>query len=268
MAGKKLQGQAAIVTGGGRGIGAAAGRLLAQAGAGVVLVARTEEEIEAIASSLREEGMRAIAVTADVSDAQQVEEVVESSIEQFGRVDLLVNNAAVIYPLDQIAFIDPDEWAYNIHVNLVGPFQMIRNVLPLMIDQQYGRIVNVTSLAGVSPVPGGSAYCSAKAGLNMLTMTMAAEMAALGQTRITVNAYDPGMTDTEMQADIRDVDSEEVGFDLSYFRRAHAEGKLRPSEEAAQGIYWLLGPWSLRETGKIWRLDDEEWRSRVQRDVA
>jgi NAD(P)-dependent dehydrogenase (short-subunit alcohol dehydrogenase family) len=268
MTGKKLQGQVAIVTGGGRGIGATTGRLLAQAGAAVTLIARSEEEIEAVAASLREEGLRAIAVAADVSDAVQIEEVVEATIEQFGRVDLLVNNAAVIYPLDQIVYTDPDEWAYNIHVNLVGPYQAIRGVLPLMLDQQFGRIVNVTSGAALRPIVGASAYCSAKAGLNMLTQAVAAEMAAIGQTRVTVNGFDPGLTDTEMQADIRDVDAEEVGLDLSYYHRAHAEGRLRSPEEAARAIYWLLGPWSLRETGKVWRLDDEEWRTRFTRDIA
>ena len=92
MAGKKLQGQVAIVTGAGRGIGAAAARRLAEAGAAVVLAARSEEEVEALAAQLRKEGKRAIAVAADVSDLDGVEEIVESALEQFDRVDILVNN--------------------------------------------------------------------------------------------------------------------------------------------------------------------------------
>ena len=102
MAGKKLQGQVAIVTGAGRGIGAATARRLAAAGASVVLAARSEEEVEALAAELRKKGSRAIAVAADVSDLAGVEEIVESALEQFDRVDILVNNAGVIWPLEEV----------------------------------------------------------------------------------------------------------------------------------------------------------------------
>ena len=126
----KLQGQVAIITGGGRGIGAAAGRLLAEAGAKVVLSARSENQIEAVAGEIRTSGGRAIAVPCDVSSAEQIEEVVEAALTQYDRVDILVNNAAVVWPVDHVFEADPEEWAYNIHCNLVGPFQMARNVLP------------------------------------------------------------------------------------------------------------------------------------------
>ena len=223
---RKLQGQAAIITGGGRGIGAAAGRLLAAAGAAVVLSARSDDQIEGVAREIRADGGRAVAVSCDVTDPDQVEEVVEAALTQYDRVDILVNNAGIIWPVEQSAEADPEEWAYNIHCNLVGPFQTMRNVLPVMIDRGYGRIVNVSSGAGVNPSPGWSAYCSAKAGLNMLTRCVAEELRADGIAGVTVNALAPGMVDTEMQADIRSVDTEGTGLDFSRFHAARREGKL------------------------------------------
>lgn len=265
MAGKKLQGQVAIITGAGRGIGAATARLLARAGASVVLVARGSEEIDVVATEITAEGGTAIAVPADVSDAQAVEEVVESTIEQFGRVDILVNNAAVIWPLDPVAWADPDEWAYAIHTNLVGPLYMVRNVLPLLIDQGYGRVVNVTSHAGAHPIAGASAYCVSKAGLDMFTRTLALELAG---KRVTVNGFIPGMVDTEMQADIRSVDAEELGIDTSFFHDAHEKGLLRSADEAARGIYWLVGPWARHANGQIFDADDNGWWGQVTADLG
>src|SRR5690606_25895718 len=113
MAKKKLQGQVAIVTGGGRGIGAATAERLAGMGARVVLAARSDEEVEAVASHLRGQGGQAIAVPGDVTDPDIVEEIVEAALDQFGRVDILINNAAVIWPLEELVEADPDEWAYN-----------------------------------------------------------------------------------------------------------------------------------------------------------
>jgi NAD(P)-dependent dehydrogenase (short-subunit alcohol dehydrogenase family) len=265
MAGKKLQGQVAIVTGAGRGIGAAAARRLAAAGASVVLAARSEEEVEALAAELRKAGSRAIAVAADVSDLEGVEEIVESALEQFDRVDILVNNAAVIWPLEEVVDVDPEEWAYNVMINLVGPFFMVRNVLPLMVDQGYGRILNISSAAAMHPVLGGSAYCSAKAGLDMFTRTLAVELAG---SKVSVNLLYPGHVDTGMQEDIRSVDTSESRFDTTFFHDLHASGQLRTPASVADLIYWLAGPWSRTRNGEFFNAEDEEWVAQVQRDLA
>ncbi len=261
---RKLQGQVAIVTGASRGIGAAAAELLARAGAAVVLMARTPDAIEQAARRIQEAGGRAIPVAGDVADYGQVEEVVEAALTQFDRVDILVNNAGVIWPIEEAVHTDPDEWAYNIHVNLVGPYNMARNVLPVMLDQGYGRVVNITSGAAEHVVPGWSAYCAAKAGLNMLTQALATELSGTG---ITVNALSPGMVDTEMQAEIRSVDAEALGFDYRRFHEAHRRRRLRGPEEVARWIYWLVGPWSRDRTGEIFRHSDEAWRARVAEDL-
>lgn len=265
MAGKKLQGQVAIVTGSGRGIGAAIAERLAMAGANVVLNARSEEEVEAVAARLRAARARAIAVPGDITEPEIVEEIVESALDQFGRVDILVNNAAVIWPIDEIVDADPDEWAYNIATNLIAPFYLVRNVLPLMVDQGYGRILNVSSVAAISPVAGASAYCAAKAGLDMFTRTLALEIRDRG---VTANTLYPGMVDTAMQEDIRSVDTTDSRLDTSYFHALHAQGKLSPAADVASMAYWLVGPWSRSRSGEIFNATDVEWLAQVARDLA
>lgn len=265
---KKLQGQVAIITGGGRGIGAASAHMLASAGANIVLTARSEDQIEAAARQIRRAGARAIAVPCDVTNPDQIEEVVEAALTQFDRVDILVNNAGIIWPVEQVHEADPEEWAYNIHCNLVGPFQLARNVLPVMIDQGYGRIINVTSGAAENVSPGWSAYCAAKAGLNMLTRCLAAELQADGVTGVTVNALAPGMVDTEMQADIRSIDTHDSSLDFSRFHEAHRQGTLLNPESAARLIYWLVGPWSRERSGEIFSRADTHWLEKVEQDLA
>ncbi|MXY91841.1 MAG: SDR family oxidoreductase [Caldilineaceae bacterium SB0670_bin_27] len=265
---RKLQGQVAIITGGGRGIGAAAGEMLAAAGASVVLTARSEDQVEAAARQIRRAGAQAIAVPCDVTNPEQIEEVVEAALTQFDRVDILVNNAGIIWPVEQVYEADPEEWAYNIHCNLVGPFQMVRNVLPVMIGQEYGRIVNVSSGAAENVMPGWSAYCAAKAGLNMLTRCLASELQADGVPGVTVNALAPGMVDTEMQADVRSIDTHDSSLDFSRFHEAHLQGALLSTESAARLIYWLVGPWSRGRSGQIFSRSDAQWLEQVELDLA
>ena len=262
---RKLQGQVALVTGGGRGIGAAAAELLAQVGASLVLTARSEEEIDAVAKHIRSNGGKAIAVPCDVSDFGQIEEVIEAALTQYDRMDIMVNNAGLVWPLEDVADSDPDEWAYNIHVNLVGPYNMARNVLPVMIEQGYGRILNITSGAANAALIGASAYSAAKAGLDAFTRTLAAEVAGTG---VIVNGLNPGMIDTEMQADVRSVDTEGTKIDFSLFHTAYESGKLGSPTETAKLIYWLVGPWGRMKTGHIFSAGDAEWRAQVEKDIA
>lgn len=262
---KKLQGQVAIITGAGRGIGAAAAETLARAGAAIVLTARTTEQVEVVAGRIRQQGGRAIAVAADVSELDQVEEVVESALDQFERVDILVNNAAIVWPVDEVSEADPDEWAYQIHVNLVGPFYMVRNVLPVMLEQKYGRILNIGSGAAHIPIPGMSAYCATKAGLEIFTKTLARELDGTG---VTTNILSPGMVDTEMQADIRSIDTSESTLDFGYWHEAYEKKDLIAPADTARLIYWLVGPWSRGHSGQVFSASDRDWVVAVREDVG
>ena len=265
MAKKKLQGQVAIVTGASRGIGAATAEMLAKWGASVVLVARSQEEIETLAARLRSEGGKAIAVAADITEVEQVEEVVESALDQFNRIDILINNAAVVAPIDELAYSDADEWTYNIFTNLVAPYLLARSVLPIMLEQESGRIINVSSGAAVRPIAGMSAYCAAKAGLDMWTKTLALELAG---SRITANVLYPGVVATAMQEEIRNVDTSGTALDFSNWHRWHEEGALLPPAAAAEMLLWLAGPWSRSRSGEIFTAQDEVWLAQVRQDLA
>ncbi|MBW7884469.1 MAG: SDR family oxidoreductase [Caldilineaceae bacterium] len=262
---KKLQGQVAIVTGASRGIGAAVAEKLVAAGARVVLTARSEDDLEALATRLRKEGGMALAVAADITDPEQVEEVVETAVDQFERIDILVNNAGVVWPVEELAYSDADEWVFNIYTNLIAPYYLARLVLPLMLDQQFGRILNISSGVAVRPVKGFSAYGAAKAGLDMWTKTLALEIEGRG---VTANVLYPGMVNTAMQEDVRSVDTTGSSLDFSNFHKAYAEGILQEPAAVADMICWLVGPWAKDHNGKVFTAGDAAWAEQVRRDLA
>ena len=192
-----LDGKVILVTGASRGIGAAAAAALADAGATVVLTARDGRLLEEVVQSI---GGTASARACDVSDYASFHALVADTKARFGRLDALINNAGVIEPIVSIADSDPAAWARNIHINLTGAYHAIRAVLPPMLADGGGTIVNVSSGAAIRPLQGWSAYCSAKAGLHMLTRAVALETAGQG---IRVFGFQPGTTDTDMQVLIR-----------------------------------------------------------------
>jgi 3-oxoacyl-[acyl-carrier protein] reductase len=194
---KRLGGKVMIVTGASRGIGAAAAASLAKAGVIVVLAARDGKFAGEVAASI---GENASARACDVSDYAAVEALVAETKARFGRLDGLINNAGVIEPIASIAESDPTVWARNIEINLTGAYHAIRAVLPGMIAAGGGTIVNVSSGAAIRPLEGWSAYCSAKAGLHMLTRAIVLETEGQG---IRVFGFQPGTTDTDMQVLIR-----------------------------------------------------------------
>lgn len=185
-------GRVAIVTGAARGLGRAAAARLHERGASVAVNVRDPARGQQVA---REIGERALAVAADIADPDGPESIVRKTLKVFGRIDILINNAAL--PLTtRFEQITPDEWRRAIEVNLTAPFLLIQAVLPAMKAQGYGRIVNISSTAGrmVSTL-GGAHYTASKTGLLGLTRAAAKE---LGRYGITVNAVCPGMIDTEL----------------------------------------------------------------------
>jgi len=188
-----LAGQVALITGGGRGIGAETGKQLAQQGATVVLVARTQAQLEATAAQIRDAGGKAHWFAADVSDESAMREAVQGALGITGNLDILVNNAGFIQSVGPIESSDPAEWWRTLEGNLKGLYLTTRLVLPHMLEQGRGQIVNVLSVAGARAFAGLSAYSCAKAAGLMFTRILAKEVRKRG---VRVMAILPGAVDT------------------------------------------------------------------------
>jgi 3-oxoacyl-[acyl-carrier protein] reductase len=195
--GSWLKGQVAVITGGGRGIGAAIGQKLAGFGALAVLCGRSRAPLDSTAAAIGKAGGQAEAVECDVTDLKSVEAVAAQISRSFGRIDILVNNAGIGGfggPLHQMA---PEAWDRVLNTNLRGVFYCIRAFAPMMIKARAGHIVNISSLAGKNPLPNGAAYAASKWGLNGLSYSVAEELRA---HNIRVSVICPGSVNTELTA--------------------------------------------------------------------
>lgn len=191
---RPLSGQVAVVTGAGRGIGAAIATSLARLGAHVVLCGRTVSALQATAAAIASEGGSSTAVECDVTDLRSVESMAARIEELSGRLDILVNNAGVgggNSPLHELA---PEVWNQVMNTNLRGVYYCIRSLAPLMIRRRNGHIVNISSLAGKNALPNGAAYSASKWGLNGLTYSVAEELRV---HNIRVSVICPGSVHTE-----------------------------------------------------------------------
>jgi NAD(P)-dependent dehydrogenase (short-subunit alcohol dehydrogenase family) len=176
---EELAGQVAIVTGGGTGIGEAAARLLAAAGADVVVAARKVERLEAVAEDIRNSGRRSIAIPTDVRVEEDIQRLVDTTVGEFGRVDIVVNNAggSYLFPMEETPI---DRWDNSFALNVRGPFILTQAAGRHMLAQGRGVFVNISSGAGLTGVAGGVAYSCAKAALQMLTRVVALEWGPQG----------------------------------------------------------------------------------------
>ncbi len=190
-----LQGNVALVTGGGRGIGKGIAIKIAEAGADVMIGDIDRDSAEQTAQELNASYERAVAVQVDVTQKGSIEAAVRKVLEEFKTLDILINNAGIMFRT-RIMDISPEEWEKTLLVNLTGPFLFSQAVIPLMKKRGYGRIVNISSSAGRSvSTLGGAHYTASKAGLLGFTRAVAKEVASFG---ITVNAVCPGLIDTKM----------------------------------------------------------------------
>jgi len=187
-----LTGKTAIVTGGGRGIGRAIAIGLGASGANVVLAGRTAEQLETVAAEIRAAGAKALPVVTDLTDSGQIEALAAKTVETFGRIDILVNNAARSF-LRSLLDLREDGWDKVFDTNVKAVWLLSRAVARTMMAQKSGRIVNITTVGAEKAELGMAAYGCSKAALKMLTRCMAREWAAFG---IQVNAVGPGLTRT------------------------------------------------------------------------
>jgi NAD(P)-dependent dehydrogenase (short-subunit alcohol dehydrogenase family) len=198
-----------VVTGAGRGIGAAVAQRLAGAGVRTALVSRRPEDVTALSRHLADGGAVAMPVHCDVSDPAHAADALASAAAELGPVDLLVNNAASVDPLGPAVGISMAQWEASVRLNLISPMATISATLPGMLSRGFGRIVNVsTGAAAGSGMLRASAYSASKAGLEMLTRNLAAELA---ETGVSVAAVRPGRVDTDMQRHLRAQQPDVVG---------------------------------------------------------
>ena len=241
----KLKGQTAVVTGGSRGIGKAVALRLAAAGANVVIVyAGRKDEAEKTAGECREYGAEAIAVKCDVSDAGECGEMFKKAAEITGRVEILVNNAGINKDGLLMRMTEDDFDAVQ-KVNLYGTFNCMRLAVKMMMKQRYGRIISLSSIAGLRGNAGQVNYSASKAGIIGMTKSLAKEAAS---RNITVNAVAPGLIETDMTKEL----PEEV-----FERHVSAIPCGRPGkpDDVAACVEFLAGPDSSYITGQVISVD-------------
>ena len=239
---QELKGQIALVTGASRGIGLATARALAEAGATVAAVARDEGRASAAAGELPGEGHRGYA--ADVADSASVASLVERLESELGVPDILVNNAGITRD-NLLMRLKDDDWQEVIDTNLRGAFNTIRALSRGMMKKRGGRIINVSSVVGITGNKGQANYAASKAGLIGLTKSVARELASRG---ILVNAVAPGYIDTEMTASLPATARDALLTQISV-------GRLGRPEDIASAIRFLAGPGASYITGQLLVVD-------------
>jgi len=238
--GKHVNGQTAIITGGGRGIGKAIAESLANRGVNIVVVDVNIDVADQTASELTARGVKSIAIKADVANPSDVKGVFESAAKEFKKVEILVNNAGITRD-GLLLRMREEDWDLVMNVNLKGTFLCLREGVKAMSKQRYGRIINISSIVAFMGNPGQANYSASKAGIIGLTRTTAKEYASRG---ITVNAVAPGFITTAMTDSLPDNVKQEM-------LRAIPMNKFGTIEDVAQAVLFLASPQSGYVTGQV-----------------
>jgi NAD(P)-dependent dehydrogenase (short-subunit alcohol dehydrogenase family) len=243
----RLRGKVAVVTGGNAGIGEAIAKTFAREGASVVITGRRQGELDRVVKAIVKEEGKAFAVVGSVTDESHVRETVRLTVQQFGRLDILVNNAGVGDFGKRLHEIEDATWAEVMDVNLTGVFRMTRAVLPQMLTQGKGAIVNISSVASLVGLPALPAYAASKGAIDSLTRALAVDYAKEG---IRCNVVNPGLIDTPMAAPLMS-NPEHLNPILSHYpiRRA---GK---PEEVANMVLYLASDEAAWVTGGTFAID-------------
>ncbi len=235
----------AVVTGGGRGIGRAIAEVLAQRGAEVLIGARTQTEVENAAAQIAAAtGRRVLARAVDVANSTSAKEFIEYAIAQFGRVDILVNNAGTTRD-NLIMRLSEEDWDTVLDINLKGTFNCCKAVVRQMMKQRYGRIINITSVAGLAGNAGQTNYAASKAGLIGFTKSLAKE---LGSRNITVNAIAPGFIPTALTQDLPQ-ELKDLAIKMTPL------GRFGTPEDVARAVAFLASDDAAFITGQVLSVD-------------
>lgn len=252
----QLKDKVAVITGAGRGLGKDIALYFAEEGAKVAILSRTEADLKAVSDKIAEKKGKCMIFAGDISNPDDVARFFAQTRKVFGRVDILVNNAAIIGPPRFMEDAAPDAWMKTININLNGMYYCIRQVLPEMIERKSGKILCVTSGLGSRPFPNFCAYAVSKGGVNQLTRSLSEELKPFN---IQVNAIDPGVMDTSMQDEIRSLGEEKLRTDIySHFITLKKGGLLTPPAEIAEIAMFLSTPASDHITGEIVAMSDLE----------
>ena len=240
-----LEGKVAIVTGASRGIGRSIALRLAESGAHVVVNYRSRHrDAEAVVQAIESRGGKGLAVQADVSVSEDAQTLAQAALDTFGRVDILVNNAGITRDT-LLMRMSEEDWDQVVDTNLKGAFNCTKAVLRTMLRQRYGRIVNISSVAGVRGNPGQANYAAAKAGLIGFTKAVAKEV---GSRNITVNAVAPGYIDTELTADLPE-DLRAKALEMTVLAR------MGTPEDVAGAVDFLVSDDAGFITGQVLQVD-------------
>lgn len=243
----KLKGKVAIVTGASKGIGKGIAEAYAKEGASVVLASRSMDLLETSVQEIRQAGGEALAVSIDIRNVESINDLVKKTVDRYGRLDLLVNNAGITMgaPSEDLA---PEDWRTAIETDLFGVFFASQAAARIMLPQGGGGIINISSVNGILAAPRRAAYCASKAAVNALTKVLAIEWA---DRKIRVNAIAPGYVRTELVQDVID----KGAISLDAILRRTPQGRIGEVEDIAGLAVYLASDESSYMTGSVVVID-------------
>ena len=254
----KLHSQVAIITGAGRGIGRAIALAYAREGAKLALAARSQSELQEVVNAASELDTEAIAVPTDVTSQEDAERLTLSAIEQFGRIDVLVNNAGISGPIGPLQDNDVADWVNTVTVNLTGTFLVCRAVIPVMLAQARGKIINLSGAGAANAWSNMSAYCSSKAAVVRLTEVLAQELDGSG---VTINALGPGSVHTSMWDKMTEQAGQAGADFIHQLGLRVTSGGGASIDECAKLAVWLASAESGALTGRLISAATDDFRS-------